>query len=42
MTRRQAVVHGVVGKDEQTGVKEAATQNPADDQQGMQLIQLNT
>ncbi len=41
MPRRQAVVHGVVGKDEQAGVQEAPTQNPADDQQWMQLTQLD-
>ena len=40
MARHQAVVHGVVGKDEQTGVEEAADQNPGGDRQGMQLIQV--
>ena len=40
MIRHQAVVHGVVSKDEQTGVQEAADQNPGGDHQGMQLIQV--
>ena len=39
MSRRQAVVHGVVGKDEQAGVQKAAQQNPTCDQQWLQLIQ---
>ena len=38
MCGRQAVMHGVVGKDEQPGVQKAAKQNPACDQQGMELI----
>ena len=37
----QAVVHGVVGQDEQAGVQKAADQDPGGDHQGMQLIQVN-
>ena len=33
-------MHGVVGKDEQAGVQEAADQNPGGDHQGMQLIEI--
>ena len=37
MPWHQAVMHGVVGKDEQPGVEKAPDQDPAGDQQWMQL-----
>ena len=36
----QAVVHGVVGQDEQAGVQKAADQDPGGDHQGMYLIEV--
>ena len=40
MPRHQAVVHGVVGKDEQASVQKAAEQDTGCDHQGMPLIEV--